>query len=1150
MNTFGMVFFWIMTVLVSTVSSLVMTYQRNVPVWVAPFIFIIVFLVISLVYYAIRAIVAWWKKPKAEDKKKLEQAEISNSGLNAAYKNAIKYIKENQITGGKKHFNSLPWTIYFGTRTKANEETLRLHTHFSVGDCEDESLQRNRAYILDYTILWAVDQELLDVSGPKSLDKQWADFFKKANKIKKKEPAVQQIIVELPSLMLKQGDRKEITSYARSLRDRIDQIGNFTGFRQQVVFIVSEANELKGFNELVEIMPDQLKNQAFGYMLSDPISQSASMKPLEYLVDRSQELIDIVSFQRDINVDILDFPLELQALLENYRLFTNTFFATSVYSETPLLRGLYLTGIVNDETIFTYDLIDKILEKLIQPLPLLESELQKRRKRFWRRIALWYFLFACVAGYLLFMYSKTVRELIAMIKILPGQVQYSKQFERNLVQFSAYHEILRDLENFRSRWTIRILPFRGGLDRLHNHYTDDFVEKFDQYIIAILDNRLSNMLRRVPQLSNGQKAYLVENLVTRINILEARMSQLDRTEMQGLLNPEIKNLGFGQTPHRLLRSFGSLYKDYVAWNKNIKEVRLQRGKLVQWLEDSRVLNSDFHWLLEWGNTQDHVEDYTLNDFWPGSIRYSSPIVAPGYTVEGAKSIRELIHAIQLATPVYIDISKQKYQFNVWYSENRINVWNTFAIQFDKGVGTLAYQYEWDKTFTSMMTEQGPYNTLMLDINQQFEDKLAVTFPRWIELSKRFANVIEQEKNGKVSEAKLNEQLTEWASSFTKRPSDFQADQKDDSSTQQILFRNQLSAVKTYMTYHEILEKLYEKPYFRAQDAYKSAKNLFDSQSGVSTDASRIMQAYQALVNLKRILDHYDTLDDANAFWSIMRGPLDFYILYTNRYASCYIQKQWNEQVYLKSVSLVPGEEMNSVLFDKDGLVWKFNEKYMSSFVTQVGANFIPKYVLNHKMPINPRYYAFLKTGNRLNYENNLLKLEENKVKNKMPLNVTIKSRPTSVNKGARLFPYRTLLTVHCAKDEYRLDNYNYPSEVTIKDLNFDTCGETSIEIFFPAVTLKIDYPGKLGFFRFMDEFDRGGKYFSVKSFPENHKFLNRNRVKSIHLLYAFNGADGLLKSIKDYLRAFEVDEKRKQQLNRKIQVPRIITQCWEKNQND
>ncbi|KTD65729.1 type VI secretion protein IcmF/TssM N-terminal domain-containing protein [Legionella spiritensis] len=1148
MRTFGTILFWIITTLVSTASSLLMTNVYNFPMWMSPFIFIIVFLFISLIYFSIRGVVSWLGKPKSA-KKTPEKAEISNSGLNAVYKNVITYIRDNQIAGGKKHFINLPWVIYFGQNHDGSEETLHLHTHFTIGDCDDQSLQRNRAHILDYMVLWSVDPELLDKGCSKTLDKQWCDFFRKAKKIKKNSGTIQQIIVELPARLLYKGDKKEVTNYARMLRDRIDQIANFTGFRQQVVFILSNAQDLQGFKEFSELLSDPLKNQAFGYMVSYPITQSASIEPMEYLVDRTHEIIDILSFQQNIEVDVLKFPLELQALYENYHLFTSTFFASSVYSESPLLRGLYLTGRNEQETIFTYDLIDKIFVNLIKPQQPLKSAVLKKRRQYWYKLGIWYFIASCFAAYFIYMYVQTIRELTTLVKMLPRKPVYSQQLERNLVQFSAYHKTMLGLEEFREKWTIRTLPFKGGLDKLYDFYSNNFVLQFNKYAINILDARINRLLQRVNLLTQVQKAYIVENLVSRVNILDARMSDVSREDMADLLKPEIRYLGYSALPQRLLRSFGSLYKDYVAWNKDIKKIRLQRGKLLQWLEDSKLLNSDLHWLIEWGNTQEEIQDYTLNDYWPGSIRAFTPIIRPGYTEPGARAILELVNAIQTATPVYIDISKQKYQFDVWYSENRINTWTDFALQFNKGFDTLSYQYEWDKTFTNMMTDQGPYNALMLDISAQFQTPMAITIPRWIELAKRFATVISSEDHDKVSESKLTEQLNDMINTLAKKPSDFKADKTSHTPAEKLLFKNQVSAVKTYITYHGLLQKLYEKPYFRSQDAYIAAKNLFDSQSGTDSNVSKIMQAYQALINMKRILDHYDTLDDANAFWNIMRGPLDYYITYTNRYASCYIQQQWIEQVYLKSISLVPGEELNAFLFDKEGAIWQFNKKYMSSFVHQVGNNFIPKFVLNHKIPIKNVYFSILNLGNRLNYESNMVTLEKNKIENSLPINLSIKSRPTGVNKDAKLLPYRTLLTINCANEVVTLENYNYPSDVTIKNLKFDTCGETSIEIFFPATTLKVDYPGKLGFFRFMDEFDQGGKYFPASYFPDNEKFLKQNNVKTIHLIYAFIGVDGLMKNVKEYFAVLKADEMRKSQLNKKIGVPRVITQCWEHDDN-
>lgn len=1042
-----------------------------------------------------------------------------------------------------------------------------------VGDAEDEALQRNQVYVLDHFAIWCVDPELFESNTSKKVEKQWLDFLKYIKSQKKAITPIDQVVIELPASKLLNGDKSDIAHLGRTLKDRIDQVSIITGYRQQVLFCITQCNELEGFQEFVGQLPDCLWTQAMGYIVANPLKDSTSTTPLNYISNRADEVIDIVLYetQTPINVTAFNFPITLRKLNENYSRFTSLFFAISPYTEPAVLHGVYLLGeYQNDrkeESVFYYDFIDQIQLSLIRPMSLLSSEIEQRNKRRWEYLGVWYFASALAAGYLIYVYNTTSNRLIELIRPLPKKESFSNQLEQNLLQFGDYHVLMKQLDLFRNQLQIKVLPYRGGLNRLYAYYSQQYVEHFKKYILEILDAHMEQMLAH-GGLTDTQKAYLVQNMVSRINLIQARIiSGLSPNTLMQMPDPQIKYLGYNRLPDRFLNTFGPLYKDYVIWDSNAEQLRDESGKLILWLDQSHILSSDLRWLLEWGNTQENATEVGLNSFWIGSNIVRDYLIAPAYTKMGFASIQSLLAQINTALPLYIDISGPKNSFEMWYAEARLTTWKNFALNFYKGTKTLAFQYEWDQTFNDMLQSTSPYNIFLQDLALEFQNKLPFATPHWIQLVLQFSDLMVYSHNSDkgVEFKQLSDLVSDWMKKLQEKPSEWKNnDQNNQSSTHigpnsiynrppsvihKLNFNTQVNAVKSYMRYRDLLKQLYKEPYVQAVKAYMNARELYLSQIEVDRQSSLVMQAYQSLVDMRRALEHFDQLDASNPFWMLMRGPLDYYIDYTNRFASCYVQQKWLDEVYLKTIAL-SGEELNQTLFAKGGLVWIFNDKYALPFVKQIGTQFLPRYVLNHEFPFTEEYYRFLTFGMRINEDLDALSHMKQKPEEQAPVNLMIYAQPTNLDVKATALPYKTVLRVECKDKEYALENYNYPSQQKISNWQLDRCGPTEVSLFFAGATLVVQYPGDEGFLRFLQDFNTGVKDFYPHNFPEHAKFMNANKIDKIRVSYYIKGGHDIMWQIQKYFAAQRDLRIAQQNLSHVSKLPRTITHCWAQGEYD
>lgn len=1162
MGRLGHIIFWILLVVILGAYATFITFHLDYPIWVGILIFLAMllgFIILDSLTWAIRK---WYKNRKATKAKEAGE-KIETEGLRLTLENALQYIETNHIAGGAKRFWQMPWILFFGKTTILISNGLKLHTHFMVGDAEDEALQRNQVYVLDNFAIWCVDAELFESNTSKKVEKQWLDFLKYIKTQKKTITPIDQIVIELPASKLLSGDKSDTAHHARTLKDRIDQVSLITGYRQQVLFCITQCNELTGFREYVELMPHNLWSQAMGYIVANPLKESTSTEPLNYISNRADEVIDIVLFeaQKPIEVAVFSFPLTLRQLEENYSKFTNLFFASSPYTEPSVLHGVYLLGEYQsndkEESVFYYDFIDQIQLSLIRPMSLLNSEIKQRNKRRWEYLGAWYLASAVAAAYLIYVYNATSNRLVELIKPLPKKESFSNQLEQNLLQFSDYHVLMSQLDLFRNQLQIKILPYRGGLNRLYAYYSEQYVDNFKKYILTLLDGRMEQMLTH-GGLTDTQKAYLVQNMVSRVNLIQAKiLSGVSPNTLMQMPDPQIKYLGYNRLPERFLNTFGPLYKDYIIWDTNSEQLRGESGKLILWLDQSHILSSDLRWLLEWGNTQENVSEIGLNSFWIGSNIVKDYLIAPAYTQAGFEAIQSLLVQINHALPLYIDISNPKNSFELWYAEARLNVWKNFALNFYKGTKTLAFQYEWDQTFNDMLQASSPYNAFLQDLASEFQGNLPFTKPHWVQLILQFSDLMVYSHNSDngVEFKQLSGLISDWMKKLQEKPSEWKNDSPNNvnnrppSVAHKLNFNTQVNAVKSYMKYRDLLKQLYKEPYVQSVKAYMNARELYSSQIEVDRQSSVVMQAYQSLVDMRRTLEHYDQLDASNPFWTLMRGPLDYYIDYTNRFASCYIQQKWLDEVYLRTIAL-SGEELNQALFAKGGLVWIFNDKYALPFVKQIGTHFLPRYVLNHEFPFNEQYYQLLTFGMRINGDLDALTQKKQKPEERSPIDLLIHAQPTNLDVKATTLPYKTVLHVECKEKEYTLENYNYPSLKKITHWQLDSCGPTEISLFFAGAKLVVSYPGDEGFLRFLQDFDTGIKDFYPHNFPEHAKFLQANKIDKIRVSYYIKGGHDIMWQIDKYFAAQKDLRVAQQNLSQVSKLPRTITDCWAQGEYD
>jgi hypothetical protein len=284
----------------------------------------------------------------------------------------------------------------------------------------------------------------------------------------------------------------------------------------------------------------------------------------------------------------------------------------------------------------------------------------------------------------------------------------------------------------------------------------------------------------------------------------------------------------------------------------------------------------------------------------------------------------------------------------------------------------------------------------------------------------------------------------------------------------------------------------------------------------------------------------------SVFWSIVRGPFDYYMDYNNRNASCYVQQQWVESV-LKPVAGLSGDELTKTLFSQDGVVWKFVSKFIQPFLEIKQDSYVPRVIYGHIFPFSDEFYNFINRGltiQAISREEAQFERYSNENGGRL---ITVNSYSTNVNAGARMLPYKTILRKICNKKMVKIKNFNFPVNQTLK-WNLGECGPASISIYFKAMTLTKSYPGRYEFAKFIKDFGEGQPSFTAANFPQQLKLLNAYKIKTIMPSYQISGVETMLHTLNQFFTLRQQLLENEQKYLHDGAMPQKIALCWTNSQ--
>jgi type VI secretion system protein ImpL len=962
---------------------------------------------------------------------------------------------------------------------------------------------------------------------------EWKQFLALLARYRKKEP-LNGVLVAVGADSLLAANEKKLREDGQMIRRRIDQIMRVVGARFPVYVLVTKMDLVHGFTEFARHLPPGSLSQAMGYNnLKNAIFWLDVLNEgMQNLGEKLRRLrFALVQGEETVPPGTILFPQEFARLRPGLEAFLKAVFEENPYQENPLLRGLYFTsalreGVPNSpfleelgiqaagaetgdpgEGLFLKDLFDDILPKdrdLFGPITEFVTW-----NRLTRSLGLfsWLLIGLAVCGLLTLSFYLNTDAIQGFREDFFDPPRLTKDPTTDLMMLDKMRVEILEMEEKNRFWLIPRLGLgysRWAVGQLKKHYSRLFREGF----LLVTDTRLYERIAQVNE-NTPEEEFVdyVGYVVARITLLKEHLagkkltlekefrkitaSLMETISPQMALAPEIAS------------KFGDVYYAYLSWSHDRAntEERLAelRVALIQLLDKK---GSDLQWLTrKW---VPGVPDIHLHDLWGTREigEYRGRIVLPGaYTAEGRKHMEEFITLIEAALDGDKEktlFEKRKAAFWVWYRQEFFHAWLTFMEGFHQGLNHLDTVAGWQRMASLMTTPKNPYFKLLDkaadEINLLRAGKGEV--PPWAEMVTRIKQIQEvartekeKEKGGSLT-ARLKEKEEQLKGA---------ALEKVDREKEQERARDldeKLQQAKAWNEYMETLAKI--------NVGVSSRKECYDMYSGSfsymehlpASEQSPFAIAYSSYYKLRGLLNGRR---DFPEIWDLLFGPLDFVMAYASDETACFLQAQWEEQVLGVLQGADPGKVSRALFSKTDGAVWKFLGDTARPFIGRNESGYYSRRDFRrHSIPFKPEFIQFLNQGSEgvINYESSYT--------------VSMETLPLDVNDEAKEEPYACVLVVNCADGKMTLENYNFPSSASFT-WSPDKCGDVSLTLSLPQLTLQRAYKGTMWFAQFLREFRDGSRTFSAEDFPDRKEDLKAKGISWIKVSYRIKGGEPVVR---------------------------------------
>lgn len=1104
----------------------------KINLWFTPLIFTLLLLSLYLIKLIFIKLKVYFAKLQNDNYSAKDKNNIIDS-----FNFSVDYTKKYR----KEYSKHLPWFLMLGDNY-SDKASLLNEADFAVSQHNDENLSTSK-----YGSCWdgkdlvvaEVPADLFLKKPSKTALKTW-NFFLKNIKSQRKHIKLKGFVLTVAVDTLK-GDEKELVTYAINLRKKINHCARVLGYKLPVYFLVTKAENIQGFDDFAAGLPDKLTDQPFGEIFNaDTNNLDLSLDAWTESVVARMRAFNTVSLQTNSVLMPRALLLEKQILeLQNrLSLFINSFFKVQTIDkiDTPTFKGLFLTSTnkanlsheydqdsileglaiknayrANNKKLYVQDLFTKILPAdTSSAIPSLYKA-KKRAKYKKRALIIWWSIVMISTIAIGFSYIDTIKKLnnIFVTTNVIAKGFDDEDLNNNLKLIKEMDAELNKVEALKSdSWLFSSWPYNLTLNKAIANFKDSYIQKFDKYIYKDLDAVTVRDIEQAKK-AKDKKAIgaIAEVLLQTIKITQSRLDGLPYDDTKALNSSKLL-LGKQYD----IVYYSNLYKNYLLWNKDKQQLLRHKIAMQQLLKKLDIFTEDPDWIINWVNKIDSNNRIKMSDYWLQSdfTDAPEPNIGSAYRYITTLKVMELLTNLthestyKQTTDNYLSAFISKYNLQIYAS------WFDFTSQFEPNTKTVPSKAVW---YSILRDKQVGYSYINYanSIKNNFENKKVTgKKPEWLQLAIKLSPYFKKS----LILANTSGTKKSWWQDFKSYISSFYLENEDNTNLWNYDSK-MLDAINKYQNQLAITKQFV----LAADDktSFKAVKSLMykNDASDISNAFRQTANDYAAIITKAQNIWSELAVNSNRVVWNLYRNGFNLLLYGASQNALCYIQNNWDKNIITNSDAVNKDNNLDE-WFGNKSLVAKFMEKNIMPFVkydTDINS-YVSKKSYGQIMNFSTFTYDYL--NSRLHYKK--IKTLESQINKKLKdnaQNISIKTKPTNLNKDAKILPYSTSFEFVCNGKKKVFNNYNTQANFVISSDIF-ACTKVNLKVNFVGAdefSVTKQYTGKDSVLQLMNKFNKKtSTTFAPKDLSGDISMLKSYNINAIKIGMEFDDLelDGLL----------------------------------------
>ncbi|MCW7548016.1 hypothetical protein OO184_08710 [Photorhabdus sp. APURE] len=909
------------------------------------------------------------------------------------------------------------------------------------------------------------------------------------------------VLVCLSVEQLLNSDNRALYIAARQVRAQLEPLQIRLERRLPIWLILTHSETLPGFDhwcaqlsveQRTELLGDFIEHHTVGNV-TDVLDKSMST-----IVNTLKMMrLKLLNQQRQQpNAEVLALPETVAQLQPTLACYLNALFDQDHYLEHGLLRGMFFTAEHQTAGVFSRRLLGESLpDQVKRGNSVLLTGWRTLTKRV--LVSLLILMLVCGAGNALMTTWRGVTQLENIHEVDP--------LERSYLRYRQVEYWLQE--------TLSPLLFYPVSHTMEQRTAQEYqqqapVDTFNPESVA------THLPARFRSAGAPQKRLLTLHWSRFINTEQAMAHGATLETLQhmpaysaSLLSGENDPLSAEQRVALRLAQYrqGNAQQEFDQW----------RNVLQTLLEDSH----NWQWLLA-DEQPAGTRSLTLADFWPLANDDTATInarIRGVYTQTGEQDIqatlRELAQALN-NSEFFAPLQRSFYQ---QYQNQRQSEWLAFAHAMPQGETLVRGKKNWQALALAAGQYGSPYIAFLTQLEHDLSTVEKADQQPWLQTQQRLwqlhgyvqkSSVMQRVSLGNLS---LRQRIMSWLG-----------------ISPQISVRLDDTVLTRYRAYRQAVQLNSQRELLSDMETEVLVKNALGNEKGELND-----NGLRALFNRFTLWRHEtESKQDAGVnetLWRLYQGDAHLVLRYAFLSAASRLQTQWESKVIwpmekLSRQELFDGRELNARLYEYSNVFVRDTAEYaldirpegikpqaMEDVLFPFNDDFI--FYINNLIQPNDLLSATSDIRRRLQEKLSLLESEqqlataqqEPEQEQKPSAEVTIVSQPATANRGAKVLPVGSSVTLSCDDGVQQLKSMNFNDSMTLH-WSPGACNKVQIDVYFPRFTLSKSYVGPDGLLQFMHAFSRGELTLAAQAFPQRRDELSALGINNITVRYQVSGS--------------------------------------------